>query len=323
MAKKKSTKARAQQQRRQKRSAKGKVRSKAKARQKADGRSGTGGGDRRGGLDGVERFSGLPDRRAMEGTLARMVGDGGSGGDVARAQQLMYHAWDAPSRQEAVRLAKEALGISPDCADAYNLLAEASAQSVEEVAELYLAGVAAGERALGPKVFEEDAGHFWGLLETRPYMRAKEGLAQALWALGEREEAVEHYRSLLRLNPNDNQGIRHFLLACLLALDAEEEIAELLARYEDDIFAAWVYTRALLAFRRQGDSEESRELLRAALDRNPHVPAYLLGQKEVPSRLPDYMGLGDDTEAMSFQIDFAESWEKTPGALDWLRTLAG
>jgi hypothetical protein len=30
--------------------------------------------------------------------------------------------------------------------------------------------VAAGERSLGPKAFEEDAGHFWGILETRPYM---------------------------------------------------------------------------------------------------------------------------------------------------------
>ena len=189
---------------------------------------------------------------------------------------------------------------------------------MEESAELYRSGVAAGERALGPRVFEEDVGHFWGILETRPYMRAKEGLAQCLWALGERDEAVEHYRSMLRLNPNDNQGVRHGLAAWLLALGADDELEALLAQYEEDVFACWTYTRALLAFRRAGDTEESRELLRAATEGNPHVPSFLLGLKKMPRRLPDYMGFGDETEAIAFHVDFAASWKSTPGALQWL-----
>ncbi|HXY17585.1 MAG TPA: tetratricopeptide repeat protein [Gaiellaceae bacterium] len=69
--------------------------------------------------------------------------------------------------------------------------------------------VAAGERALGPRIFAEGAGYFWGLVETRPYMRARAALAALLWKLGRREEALEHARELLRLNPNDNQGIRY------------------------------------------------------------------------------------------------------------------
>ena len=38
--------------------------------------------------------------------------------------------------------------------------------------------VAIGEKNLG-KDFKEFAGHFWGFIETRPYMRARERLAQA------------------------------------------------------------------------------------------------------------------------------------------------
>jgi hypothetical protein len=45
---------------------------------------------------------------------------------VAQAQQIMYDAWEAPTRQRAVALAKKALTISADCADAYNLLANAT-----------------------------------------------------------------------------------------------------------------------------------------------------------------------------------------------------
>ena len=52
----------------------------------------------------------------------------------------------------------------------------------------------AGELALGPKGFKEYAGHFWGFLETRPYMRARAGLAGTLLKLGDEDAAIRHYR---------------------------------------------------------------------------------------------------------------------------------
>ena len=104
--------------------------------------------------------------------------------------------------------------ISPDCADAYVLLAE-QAKSRKESLQLYEQAVAAGERAIGPDAFTGDVGHFWGLLETRPYMRAREGLAHTLWTLGRREEAAGHLLEMLRLNPGDNQGVRYTLASWL------------------------------------------------------------------------------------------------------------
>lgn len=41
-----------------------------------------------------------------------------------RAQDLMYEAWDAPTKEEGVAVAHQALELSEDCADAYVLLAE-------------------------------------------------------------------------------------------------------------------------------------------------------------------------------------------------------
>jgi hypothetical protein len=38
---------------------------------------------------------------------------------------------------------------------------------------------------LGKQAFEEYVGHSWGLLETRPYMRAREGLTVQLSWVGE------------------------------------------------------------------------------------------------------------------------------------------
>ena len=90
---------------------------------------------------------------------------------LEEAQAVMYRAYEARGRQR-VKLARKALSISPDCADAYVLLAEEEAQSLEEANAYYEQGVQAGRRALGPEVFQEQAGHFWGIVETRPFMRA-------------------------------------------------------------------------------------------------------------------------------------------------------
>ena len=63
---------------------------------------------------------------------------------VAEAQQLMYDAWEAPTRQRAVALAKKALSISPDCADAYTFLAEQTAKSVEEAIDPVIRNIPIG-----------------------------------------------------------------------------------------------------------------------------------------------------------------------------------
>ena len=84
----------------------------------------------------------LPSLPSMEGLLAGIGGDVGRGSRSAvdEAQEIMYDAWEAPTRQRAVALAKKALEVSPDCADAYNLLAEETAKSLEEALELYRKG---------------------------------------------------------------------------------------------------------------------------------------------------------------------------------------
>lgn len=80
---------------------------------------------------------------------------------MARAQELVYDAWEADTDRERVRLAKRALAISKRCADAHVLLAESSAKGIVDMRRHYERGVAAGEAAIGRRQFEEAAGHFW------------------------------------------------------------------------------------------------------------------------------------------------------------------
>jgi tetratricopeptide (TPR) repeat protein len=238
---------------------------------------------------------------------------------LEEAQELIYEALETTGARR-LALARRALERSPDCADAYVLLAEDTGDP-REALRLYEQGVRAGERALGPATFREDVGHFWGILETRPYMRARHGLAAVLWHLGERDAAIGHVQDLLRLNPGDNQGVRYTLATWLLAVGDDAALEHLLQAYPDEGSATWAYTRALAAFRRHGPGDRADAALRAALATNPFVPAYLLGRKKLPRQLPAYVGFGDENEAVAYVAEAAEAWLVSPEALAWLATV--
>ena len=229
----------------------------------------------------------------------------------------MDKAFDARDPKRRIELATQALELSADCADAYVMLAEHT-KSRKEAIELFEKGVAAGARAIGPETFEESVGHFWGVIETRPYMRARVGLASQLWAMGRRDEAIGHLQDMVRLNPNDNQGVRYILAEWLLAEGLFEDLDRLLKQY-DESSATWVYTKALAAFRQYGDTTESRKLLGLAKKSNEHVPAYLLKQKPFPLEPPSYYSHGDQNEAIMYAESALSGWKEIPGALAWLR----
>jgi tetratricopeptide (TPR) repeat protein len=234
---------------------------------------------------------------------------------LEQAQELAHDAAEATGRLR-IKLARRALAVSPDCADAWVTLGDAAA-SPEAALECYERGVEAGARALGP-AFESHAGHFWGELATRPYMRARLALAGVLQALGRDEDATAHYREMLRLNPNDNQGVRHLLLPLLLERGQDEEAGRLLDAYTDDVFAIWRYGRALWLFRRDGDSVEARAALAHAREVNPHVPGYLSKPESMPAMPPAYR-LGGREEAAHAADGLLDAVHATTGALAWIR----
>ncbi len=283
-----------------------------KPRKKTATKSGKSGSD--------EALPPLPDRRSMEGFMA------GLGGrrevdSVDAAQDVMYQAWEETRRSRRIALARKALAVSPLCADAYVLLAEEEAKTVEEALAYYRKGVEAGELALGPEGFEEYAGHFWGFLETRPYMRARGGLAAALWRLDRHQEAVEHYQEMLELNPNDNQGIRYLLAGHLLARNDIKALKKLIRKYDDDGSASWLYPQALLAFRDKGPDAD--KLAEEAWLANSHVPGVLSGAKPLVASQDGYITMGGEDEAAYYVEEYGEAWKSTPRAIEWLVKTTG
>lgn len=233
------------------------------------------------------------------------------------AQSLVYEAWNTEGPEKA-GLARRALDLCPDCADAYVILAQEDAKTRDAALGLFKKGVDAGKRALPAGVFEKSQGRFWEVMETRPYMRARLGLAECLWDLDKKDEALGHLRELMRLNPADDQGVRYILLQCLLESGADEELGDLLKRHGKDTSPEIGYTRALWLFRREGRSKSAEAALAEARRANPHVPAYLLKRKPLPKRVPTAAEEGSEEEAEAYAAGALAAWNRTLGASDWL-----
>jgi tetratricopeptide (TPR) repeat protein len=232
-----------------------------------------------------------------------------------QAEEIFYQALDATGRRR-IQLARKAIAIDPDCADAWVLRAEATGDD-ERALEFYRRAVESGRRALGEAAFIEDTGHFWGIHRTRPFMRALAGLAGLLDRLGRREEALPCQQELLRLNPNDNQGIRYPAAALLAEMNRDQEALEMCRTHQDEQGPFWPYLLALLEFRRAGEGEPAALQADAALRRAPQVYTYLSGKRRIPE-LGDDIVLGGEEEAAWAASSLLEAWTTTPGALRWL-----
>lgn len=229
-----------------------------------------------------------------------------------RAEALCQEAIETFGRRR-IQLARQALAEDPTHIEASILLAE-STRAVDRRIELFRAAKETGRLQLGP-VMTEEAGHFWGLVNTRPFMRACHGLAVALHEAGQTNEAIEQYRELLDLNPNDNQGVRHEVIPLLLAHNREADAIELLGKYPEKT-ALWQHMKSLVEFRRSGRSAKSRKAIQSAFLANEHLVALM--QSTAPPLLPDSYALGSPEEAAICIGELADAWEETEGYVEWM-----
>lgn len=223
-----------------------------------------------------------------------------------KAQDLIYQAVEKQGK-ERKKLIEQALRIDPSNIDAYVLLAE-NERNLEKSKELLVQAIKIGEKELGAEFFKENKGHFWGMIESRPYMRAKESLAYLLESNEQRGDAAEIYEELLALNPGDNQGIRSVLLPLYIELKMYEAALDLINEYEENPSTDFLYSHALLHFLMKGNTKQTNHLLKIAIKHNQYVVDYLSGRKEVPNETFNYIDYRGETEAVVYAQRNGHLW---------------
>jgi tetratricopeptide (TPR) repeat protein len=237
------------------------------------------------------------------------------------AQEFAFEAYEADEEQAALELVDKALLVDPDCVDALAIRAFITSEDAGELIAGLEHAATRGERRLGEEFFAEFMGDFWPMVEARPYMRTIKHLAEVLWNVGRRLDAIDHYENLLDLDPSDHMGNSTLLLGYYLSMGEVQRSWDLLEEYDDEAGAVYSWAWVLL-FLMTGDEEAAHDALEHALNGNPHVAPWLLGIVEEPAGdledLPAPVVAGSEEEARLCAGILDEAWARSGPARFWL-----
>ena len=161
------------------------------------------------------------------------------------------------SGKKREQLLKEALEISEDLADAYTCMADGCKGKKKRV-ELYKKALATSERLLGNDWQSKYKGVGWGVLETRPPMRAMYGLALFLHEEKKLDEALELFRALM---VSTRTTTKEFAIRWQRRSSKSNAMTNSRS-YRGDVSASLLYTKALYLFRKQEHRIKRIKLLR-------------------------------------------------------------
>ena len=168
---------------------------------------------------------------------------------------------------------------------------------------------------------EENKGHYWGLNETRPYIRMLITQMDFLTEADKRKEAIELGKRIIYLNENDNNGIRDELQMLYLIEKRYDDYIELTEKYPDDFSCGFYYNYALYLYLIEGAAHpDTKQAMVEAIEFNPVVLEFLTKRK-VPSAAPIYrFKPKDETGATLYFNDSKKLWLSAFGVQKWLKT---
>lgn len=234
----------------------------------------------------------------------------------AKLDELIDLAYEAESEKEVADLTEKILQIDPENTEALVLLGQLQ-EDLDKATAYFEKAVQSAERKLGKAYFQKNKGYFWGLIETRPYMRALFGLAECYTEKEEVDKAIAIYLKMIDLNPNDNQGVRYSLAASYLEkadLPGYESLVEL---FEEEASAFFQFNHSLYLLLKTGRSLKANRQLRKAAQANGYVIDYLTFAEDY-FEIPDTYTLGEESEAIVYTSIAGLAWAKHAKAMAWL-----
>ena len=159
---------------------------------------------------------------------------------------------------------------------------------------------------------KENIGHFWGMIETRPYMRARSMKLNILMNLGRYTDAIKECEEMLKLCESDNLGIRYTLIGLYCTLEKFEECEKLYKKF-NEYSAAMLFPMAIMYFRK-GDYKKSKKFLRDVQEVNPYIIKILKNDIDMIDNLEDieYYAPGSKEEASIIITDLFYLLESVP-----------
>ena len=222
--------------------------------------------------------------------------------------EKLDEAMEAKDEKDAKRLAKEALNLDPNNADAKLFLLgfEDDLKKLDGLDKI----IKETEDYLTKEGFfdEDNIGEFYVLYETRPYMRILYTKAITLLENGMVKRAQEVLERILELNENDNLGARYLLSGVYAYFEDKDYLNKLIKKYEGDFGLSFDLAKLVLVYK-EGDEKKALEYLKVLNKKNPNFIGIMIdkiGHDEIINKVNlSYYSPGDLSEAVNMIADFS------------------
>ena len=220
------------------------------------------------------------------------------------------------NEEEAGHYFFKSIEIDPTYANGYNHLANIVWRKRDwgQAESLYRKALSFAE----PEIKNVRRGSFWGTLESRPYMRALQGLGLTAWKQGRLEEAKDIFLKMLKLNINDNQGVRYLIGPIYHQMGNLDKAINWYVQNLDDPDNLYNYGLALI---QQNELEAAAKTLISAIFENPYIAPMLLKDKLPESDWWHGSNLAEPLYAEDYVREYGNWWEKEESALRSLRAI--
>ena len=216
------------------------------------------------------------------------------------AYEILEEAQNARNEKEAIKLAKKAYEKSPECFDAILFQCDLEENGIKRMKLLDDGLEAEKNRLTKEKYFDkENIGHFYGIFETRPYIRGLVVKAEYLLEEGKLRQAESICKEVLRLNENDNMGARYLLMAIFATLEEENDMLKLYKKYPEEDLEMLFPLFAL--YYKIGNDKKAKEYLNRVNKCNSNfVKIFNDTIKESDKVKPGYYSRGDSSEIFMY-----------------------
>lgn len=216
------------------------------------------------------------------------------------AYEILEEAQNAKTEKEAIKLAKKAYEKSRECFDAILFQCDLEENGIKRMKLLDDGLEFEKSRLTKEKYFDkENIGHFYGIFETRQYIRGLVIKAEYLLEEGKISQAENVCREVLRLNENDNMGARYLLMAIYATLEKENDMLKLYKKYPEEDLEMMFPLFAL--YYKLGNDKKAKEYLNRVDKCNSNFVKFFKGTiKESKNVSSGYYSRGDSSEIFMY-----------------------
>ena len=216
------------------------------------------------------------------------------------AYEILEEAHNARNEKEALRLAKKAYEKSSECFDAILFQCDLEENGIKRMKLLNDGLEFEKNRLTKEKYFDkENIGYFYGIFETRPYIRGLVIKIEYLLEEGKLRQAASVCKEVLKLNENDNLGARYLLMAIYAVLEEEKDMLDLYKKYPEEDLEMLFPLFAI--YYKIGNDKKAKDYLNRIDKCNSNFVKYFKGTIKPSEKVnPGYYSRGDSSEIFMY-----------------------